>query len=69
SPDLADLPRAVRRASDTVSLGIVVAALIVAAAVVIVAKDDQAAAIGRIAIVTLSGVGLAAFVSRLFRRD
>lgn len=69
SSDLAELPRAVRRASDSLSLGIVVAALIVAAAVVIVAKDDQAAAIGRIAIVILSGVGLAAFVSRLIRRD
>jgi ubiquinone biosynthesis protein len=69
SSDLAELPRAVRRAADTLSLGIVVAALIVAAAVVIVAKDDQAAAVARIAIVILSGVGLAAFVSRLFRRD
>jgi ubiquinone biosynthesis protein len=69
SSDFAELPRAVRRGSDTLSLGIVVAALIVSAAVVIVAKDDQAAAIGRIAIVILSGVGLAAFASRLFRRD
>ena len=63
------MPGAVRRAADTLSLGIVVAALIVAAAVVIVAKDDQAAAVARIAIVILSGVGLAAFVSRLFWRD
>ncbi len=69
SSDLAELPGAVRRAADTLSLGIVVAALIVAAAVVIVAKDDQAAAVARIAIVILSGVGLAAFVSRLFWRD
>ncbi len=69
SADLADLPRAVRRMAEIVSLGIVVAALIVAAAIVVIAEEGQAAAIGRMPILGLSSVGLALFLSRLLRRD
>lgn len=67
--DLAELPRAIRRAGDSLSLGIIVAALIVASAIVIVANDDQFASFGRIAILVLSGVGLIVFLVRLSRRD
>ena len=69
SSDLADLPRAVKRAGESLSVAVVVAALVVAAAIVTVANDGQVAAPGRIAILVASGVGLAAFVARLLRRD
>ncbi|MDO8911201.1 MAG: AarF/UbiB family protein [Phenylobacterium sp.] len=69
SSDLADLPRAVRRAGDSLALGVVLAALIVAAAIVSVAHDDQVAPLGRVVILVLSGAGLVAFLWRLSRRD
>ncbi len=69
SSDLADLPRAVRRAGDSLALGVVLAALIVAAAIVSVAHDDQVAALGRVVILVLSGAGVVAFLWRLSRRD
>ena len=67
SSDLTDLPRAVRRAGDSIALGIVVAALLVAVAIVTVAQDDQLAAVGRVAILLLGGAGLIAFLRRLYR--
>lgn len=69
SSDLAELPRAVRRAGDNLAIAIVVAGLIVAAAIVIVANDDQVAALGRATILVLSGAGLVVFLGRLLRRD
>lgn len=67
SSDLTELPRAVRRAGDSIALGIVVAALIVAVAIVTVANDDQLAAVGRAAILLLGGAGLVAFLIRRYR--
>jgi ubiquinone biosynthesis protein len=69
SSELADLPRAVKRAGESLSLAVVVAALVVAAAIVTVANGGQVAAPGRTAILVVSGVGLVAFVVRLLRRD
>lgn len=69
SSDLAELSRSVKRAGDSLSLGVVVAALILAAAIVTVAKDDPVATLGRIAILVLSGVGLVALLGRMLRRD
>lgn len=69
SSDLEGLPRAVKRAGESFSIAVVVAALVVAAAIVTTANDGQVAAPGRIAILVVSGVGLAAFVVRLLRRD
>lgn len=67
SSDFTDLPRAMRRAGDTIALGIVVAALLVAVALVTVAQDDQLAALVRVAILLLGGAGLIAFLRRLYR--
>ena len=69
SSDLAELPRAVRRAGDNLAIAIVVAGLVVAAAIVTVAKDDQVAALGRVTILVLSGAALVVFLGRLSRRD
>ncbi len=66
---LDELPRAVKRAGESLSLGIVVAALIIAAGIVTIGNDDQLASLGRLAILILSGVGLIAFLVRLSRRD
>ncbi|MDO9246314.1 MAG: AarF/UbiB family protein [Phenylobacterium sp.] len=69
SADLADLPRTVKRAGNTLALALVIAALIIAAAIVSVAHDDQVAALGRVVILVLSGAGVVAFLWRLSRRD
>ena len=66
---LDELPRAVKRAGESLSLGIVVAALIIAAGIVTAGNDDQIASLGRLAILILSGVGLIAYLVRLSRRD
>ncbi|MFZ5721326.1 MAG: hypothetical protein ACOY5Y_17840 [Pseudomonadota bacterium] len=64
---MTDLPRAVRRAGDSIALGVVVAALIVAVAIVTVAQDDQLAAVGRVAILLLGGAGLIVFLNQRYR--
>lgn len=69
SADLTEVARAVRRAGDNLALAIVVAALVVATAIVSSALGDRVAALARAAILVLSGVGLVAFLGRLFRRD
>ena len=69
SSDLAELSRAVKRAGDSLALGVVAAALVVAAAIVTSVKDDQVAALVRVAILVLSGAAVAALLIRLSRRD
>lgn len=69
SADLTDIAHAVRRAGDNLARAIVVAALVIATAIISSALDDQVAALARAAILVLSGVGLLAFLGRLFRRD
>lgn len=66
--DLDKLPRAIRRAGDSLSLGVVLAALIVAAAMVTI-SDHPSASFGRIAILVFLCVGFIAFLIRLFRHD